>query len=42
MHEPGSMDISQHKSMYGAFMGMTKFGIISMIILLALLGIFVA
>ncbi|WP_416897570.1 MAG: aa3-type cytochrome c oxidase subunit IV [Minwuia sp.] len=42
MFEPGSMDISQHKSMYGSFMGMTKFGIVFMIILLALLGIFVA
>jgi len=40
MHEPGSMDISQHKSMYGNFMGMTKFGIVFMIILLVLMAIF--
>lgn len=40
MHEPGSMDISQHKSMYGNFMGLTKFGIGFCIILLVLMALF--
>lgn len=40
MHEPGSMDISQHKSMYSHFMGLTKFGIVFCIILLVLMAIF--
>lgn len=40
MHEPGSMDISQHKSVYNIFIGMTKWGIIGMVILLALMAIF--
>lgn len=40
MFEPGSMDISQHKSVYGSFIGMTKWGIIGCIILLALMALF--
>ena len=40
MFEPGSQDISQHKSVYGNFIGMTKFGIIGCIVLLVLMAIF--
>lgn len=40
MFEPGSMDISQHKSVYGSFIGLTKFTIIGCIILLALMALF--
>lgn len=40
MHEPGSMDISQHKAVYDTFMGLMKGGIIFMVILLALMAIF--
>ncbi len=40
MFEPGSMDISQHKSVYGTFIGMTKYGIIFCIILLVLMALF--
>jgi hypothetical protein len=40
MFEPGSMDISQHKSVYGSFIGMTKYGAIALVILLALMAIF--
>ncbi|WP_125182785.1 aa3-type cytochrome c oxidase subunit IV [Minwuia thermotolerans] len=40
MHEPGSMDISQHRSVYGAFTGLVKWGVIGCIVLLALMAIF--
>ncbi|WP_417518520.1 aa3-type cytochrome c oxidase subunit IV [Minwuia sp.] len=40
MHEPGSMDISQHKSVYASFIGLTKFGIIACVLLLVLMALF--
>lgn len=40
MHEPGSMDISQHKGMYGAFVTLTKVTIIGCIVLLVGMAIF--
>lgn len=40
MFEPGSMDISQHKSVYGSFIGMTKWGLIGCVVLLVLMAIF--
>jgi|GEM_PF-6915542 len=40
MHEPGSMDISQHKGMYGAFVTLTKAAIVGSVILLVGMAIF--
>jgi hypothetical protein len=40
MHEPGSMDISQHRTVYGSFIGLVKWGVIACIVLLALMAIF--
>ncbi len=40
MHEPGSMDISQHKGMWGAFVTLTKVTVIGCIVLLIGMGIF--
>ncbi|MDF1731139.1 MAG: aa3-type cytochrome c oxidase subunit IV [Minwuia sp.] len=40
MHEPGSMDISQHKGMYGTFVTLTKVTVIGSIILLVGMAIF--
>ncbi|PJK31712.1 aa3-type cytochrome c oxidase subunit IV [Minwuia thermotolerans] len=34
------MDISQHRSVYGAFTGLVKWGVIGCIVLLALMAIF--
>lgn len=40
MHEPGSMDISQHKGMYGAFVTLTKVTVVGSVILLVGMAIF--
>lgn len=40
MHEPGSMNIAQHKDTYAGFMALTKFGIAACVALLVLMGIF--
>ncbi|MDF1722265.1 MAG: aa3-type cytochrome c oxidase subunit IV [Minwuia sp.] len=39
-HEPGSMDISQHKGMYSAFVTLSKFTIIASVIVLAGMALF--
>ncbi|WP_341705578.1 aa3-type cytochrome c oxidase subunit IV [Ferrovibrio sp.] len=39
-HQMGTMDISQHKAAYGAFMAMTKWGTIACIVLLVLMALF--
>lgn len=39
-HKMGTMDISQHKAAYGAFMKMTTWGTVAVLVLLALMAFF--
>jgi hypothetical protein len=39
-HKMGTMDISQHKASWGAFMAMTKWGSVAIAVLLALMAFF--
>ncbi|MFN4166523.1 MAG: aa3-type cytochrome c oxidase subunit IV [Ferrovibrio sp.] len=39
-HQMGTMDISQHKAAWGAFMKMTTWGTAALVVLLILMAIF--